>query len=347
MNEAQLEEAREQLAAAVADARLNSVQTKVAWLLNHLPDTRNSDITLQLRYWEQFCSEIYRGGEIRPEDLYRLPRLTSLSRARATVQNTLGLYLADEEVRRRRGTLQEEAQEEQVRAGNVRGSFSVFVDESGKTGDYLIVGSCWLLDGIASLAITRNFESWRQRTGFKDELHFAQIGRGNLRRYMEAVDLLAEHSAALSFKSIAVERRGAGNADDVLEDLMYHLLIRGVTHERDSGRATLPRTLQVWKDSENPPRDRLVIANLTERLNNARLAEFDGQLIVGNIFAHDSKSNPFLQFADLFVASTNRRLQNPDRGADHPKDRFADRLLATFGAGRDDIRGDMVVFEDI
>ncbi len=354
-NEETAEEKQERLRQAllicVADARLTTVQTKVAWILNHLPDTRNSDVTLQLRYWEQFCGDRYQGGPIDPQLLFTLPRLTSLSRARATIQNTLGLYLADEDVRRHRGTLEDEVQDQQVHARNVPGSFSVYIDESGKTGDFLIVGSCWLLNGIESLNITRQLDSWRNEVNFHHELHFVDISRGNIDRYMEALDILSEHAAALCFKSIAVERRGIRDIDSALEDMMHHLLVRGVAHERDSGRATLPRTIQIWKDAENPARDQLLVANLQERLSNASRTEFDNDLVVGNIFANDSQSNPFLQFADLFVSSTNRRIQNPIDNPEHPKDIFATTFLDRFGVNRDisrdDTHGDMVVFEDV
>jgi hypothetical protein len=337
--------------ASVADARLTTVQTKVAWLLNHLPETRNSDILLMLKYWEQFCSDIYRGGPIHPSELFRLPRLTTISRARATIQNTLGLYVADEEIRRRRGTLEEETHDEQVRARNVQHSFSVYIDESGKTGDYLIVGSCWLLNGIESRAITRKIDAWREQSGFDQELHFVDIGRGNLHHYMAALDVFAEHAAGLSFKSIALQRRGIRDLDGALADMMLHLIVRGVKHEQESGRAILPRSIQVWKDAENHAQDRLALANLKERLNNARVAEFDDELLVGEMMAQDSRTNPFLQFADLFVSSTNRRIHNPEATGEHPKDAFAIAFLNRFGAQRTqdthEVRGDVILFEDV
>jgi len=68
-----------------------------------LSNTRDSDVTLQLRYWEQFEKDLYDGRAITPSDLYKLTRLTSLSRARAKIQNTFGLFAASDEVRARRG----------------------------------------------------------------------------------------------------------------------------------------------------------------------------------------------------------------------------------------------------
>lgn len=343
---------KETLLANVADARLNTLQTRVAWLLNHLPETRESDITLQLRYWKYFDDERYKGGPIYPDDLYRLTRLTSLARARATIQNTHGLFLGSEEVRKRRGTLQEEEREaaRETSAAATK-SFSVYADESGKTSDNLVVGSVWLLNGIESRTIVRAIETWRQAEKFTSELHFAELSRGTLKKYRDALQLLHSHSAALSLKAIVLPRRGLRDVDAALNDMFYHLIVRGIEHEQRNGRATLPRVLQLWKDAENEASDKLMLANLSDKLRQAANSLFDKNLSVGEMFAHDSKSNVFLQFADLFVSSINRKLSNPGSDGTHPKDAFATELLRTFGVREIsdtlDSVGDVIVFEDV
>lgn len=350
--ELRLERKKEAILTSVAEARLNTLQTQVAWLLNHIPETRDSDITLQLRYWEQFESDIYSGGMIQSDDLYRLKRLTSLSRARASIQNTHGLFLASDEVRKRRGTLEEEETDSaRYTAREVRKSFSVYADESGRTSDYLIVGSLWLLNGLESREISESLARWREARQFSEELHFSSIGRGSVVRYLEVLDLLHGHAAALSFKAIVLPRRGLSDQDSALRDMLYHLLIRGVSHEEASGRATLPRTLQLWKDAENKSADDLALANLKDRLSNTSSTMFDDRLTVTHLFAQDSKTNPFLQVADLFVSSVNRRLVRPDADGSHPKDLFAGQFLERFGVRRGEGRlesgSDVVVFEDV
>lgn len=350
---ARLAAERKEILAAVANVQLTTVQKRVAWLLNHIPEARDSDITLQLRYWENFATDIYQGGSIRPEDLYRLPRLTSLARARATIQNSHGLFLASKTVRKHRGTLREEERDAQreARAKAARHSFSVFVDESGKTSEYIIVGSCWLLNGIESRGIARDIDNWRKQTDFTQELHFSKIGRGSLSRYLEALDILYKRAPALSFKAISLPRRGLRDLDGALNDMLYHLLVRGVEHEVHSGRAVLPRTFQLWKDSENEAQDALSLANLKDRLIQASDSQFGGELYIGELFAIDSRYNPFLQFADLFVSSTNRALLNPTADGTHPKDRFSQEFLERFGVeqthGEIEARGDVVIFEDV
>ncbi|HZL77476.1 MAG TPA: hypothetical protein VFC17_01340, partial [Candidatus Limnocylindrales bacterium] len=82
---------RESLLRAVNSSQLNTIEERVAWLLNQFPKTRDSDITLQIRYWRQFEPDRFNSGEIPVRDYYRLAKLTTLTRARQTIQNTLKL----------------------------------------------------------------------------------------------------------------------------------------------------------------------------------------------------------------------------------------------------------------
>jgi hypothetical protein len=136
---------KEALLVRLSAGALDTIQEKVAYVLNRFPGARDSDITLQLRYWQTFEPERTAGEFVRKKDLYELPRLTSLTRARARIQNTLNLFKASEEVQQRRGVLEEQerarAREQQLDVASI----SVYMDESGKTDDQLVVGSVWFL----------------------------------------------------------------------------------------------------------------------------------------------------------------------------------------------------------
>jgi hypothetical protein len=45
---------RERMLAEIGDSRLGTIELKVAFLLQHYPETRESDIALCIRYWERF-----------------------------------------------------------------------------------------------------------------------------------------------------------------------------------------------------------------------------------------------------------------------------------------------------
>lgn len=96
---------------AVASAKFDTIQERVAWVLNHFPDTRNSDIALQLKYWERFEPDLYDGRAVEPKDMFKLTRLTSLQRTGAKIQNSYGLFQASPNVKRRRGKRSDEEKE--------------------------------------------------------------------------------------------------------------------------------------------------------------------------------------------------------------------------------------------
>jgi hypothetical protein len=344
------EQDRASILASVSSSNPETLTQKVGWILNNYPETRNSDIALQLQYWATFCPDMYDGVAIAPNDLYRLPRLTSLGRARARIQNTLRLFTADAEVRRRRGTLsneeKEEASEARFKSAPV---YAVYVDESGKTQQIILVGSLWILQGPETLRIVRKLMDWREASGFNRELHFADVNDKDLDYYKQAIDIVIDNATALSFKYITVQRAGAGRPQDVVPKLLYYLLVKGVSHERDSGRAPLPRNLQVWKDTEEEGYDRLVLAEVRDKLLTAATAQFNRQLRIDVLEASDSKGNDLIQIADLFTGSLNRFLNPPDPPPknSHPKDELAQHVLkrtnVSLEAEQNDHYGDLSV----
>ena len=154
----QLEAKREQLLHAINSCQLNTIEERVAWLLNHFPKTRDSDIGLQIRYWQNFQPDLFDGGEISVLAYYRLARLTTLTRARATIQNKLKLFQASDEVKVRRKQLQASEHKNALKKLSNYHVYSVFVDESGKTQDNLIVGSMWFLNSPETFRIHKMVE---------------------------------------------------------------------------------------------------------------------------------------------------------------------------------------------
>ena len=321
---------RESLLRAVNSSQLNSIEERVAWLLNQFPKTRDSDITLQIRYWRQFETERYGNGDIPVKDYYRLAKLTTLTRARQTIQNTLKLFQASDEIQTRRKKLQEGERANALKKHPNCLQYAIYVDESGKDQNNLIVGSLWYLNGTETLKIYKLVEDWKTAYSIKNELHFKSITDAKLPKYCELADLIAKNSAMLSFRAVSVPRRGIANIHDALLRLTSHLIIRGIEHETTTGRATLPRRLSVCKDAEEIGRDKIFAAELSDRMKQAAASQFHDDLYVGEFSAEDSATNVHLQITDLFTSSIGRQLNAPgDR--QHPKDQFADYFLAKLG----------------
>jgi len=330
---------------AVLSAKFDTIQERVAWVLNHFPDTRNSDITLQIKYWERFEPDLYDGRAVELEDMYKLTRLTSLQRARAKIQNSYGLFQASPDVRRRRGKLSEEEKEKAAAQQPDLPIFAVYADESGKTQEHLVVGSVWFPRAEDLGSLTLAIQALKGRHDFKGELHFKDINRTKIPFYKELARLLGQEATTFSFKAVSVARRGIGNVDHALRDLYYVLLREGVRHEVESGRAMLPRKLQFLKDAEEPGSDKLLLEEVKDSMFAASANQFDNKLEPGTFEIEDSRLSELLEVADLFTSSVSRRL-NATSGKTQPKDEFADYFVQainfTLATTKDEARGDAV-----
>lgn len=310
-----------------------TITQRTAWILNRRPATRDSDVRLMLEYWERFHPDDYRGEEeISVDLLFRLPKLTSLARARAKIQNTYRLFQASPEVRSRRGTLSEEERERHASEHEILPAYHVFVDESGKAAGqspYLIVGSAWILDDAEYGRLYSLIN--KLRTPRVPEFHFQKATRETLPVYLEMIRQVHAEGSTLGFRGLAVERRGLGQVEQRIEDLLYHLLINGV-RDYNRGRAPLPRTLSLVKDLDTKATDRLLLANVKERLHTASAAQFDGQLRLDEFVPIASDGHPLIQLADMYTSSLNRVLRNRE-GGNHFKDELAAAFLDAFGWG--------------
>jgi hypothetical protein len=76
-----LQQARARMLADVADSRLGTMEQRVAYLLQHFPETRESDIALCIRYWRRFQADVLERWE--PLELEVLFELDKLRRSAA------------------------------------------------------------------------------------------------------------------------------------------------------------------------------------------------------------------------------------------------------------------------
>ena len=320
-----IEKERQEILDNVSSFTIETIRDKTAWILNHYPEARDSDITLQIKYWETF--EGYDGGAIDPADLYKRTHLTTLARARAKIQNEYKLFLATPKIQEKRGTLSEEEKQKEIEDKPNYPVFTVYMDDSGKNADFLIIGSIWFLADYWN--VYNAIHKIRERTGFTKEFHFKELDRESLPIYKEVVDVFWEHANAVSFKLISVPRSGIGKVRDAFTDMYYHLLIQGIAHEHETGRAPLPRTLQVWIDTEEANLDKLLVANLNDRLGQAAQTRFERKLVLDQVYTVDSKKNLLLQIADMFTGSVNRILNRAGTTRNY-KDELAEYFLNRF-----------------
>ncbi|MEW9672402.1 DUF3800 domain-containing protein [Ammoniphilus sp. 3BR4] len=323
------EKERDMLISKLASNDYSHLVTRVAHVLNRYPHTRNSDIALQLKYWEIFDSELYiKGQSISPEDLFKLERLTSITRARAKVQNEYGLFLSDEKVRRFRKDKEEVEKEIQVSNKPDIPSITIYCDESGKNGTYAIVGSLWILERGREQLIRQHILEWRKERDIKQEFHFTDMKRNQLDLYVDFFNQLLSLGDMVGFKAIAFKiANNQRKTDELISDLHYQLVHQGIEHELQSGRVNLPRFINFFKDKEEG-NDALTLTKIEQHLELQFKVNYEDNLRLDLFGSIESYTSPFIQFADLFTGSINRVL---NESHNNHKDVFAKYVIEALG----------------
>lgn len=321
-----IQKEKEELLASLVGANFSNQKTKVAYILNLYPDTRNSDVTLTIKYWEVFQPDIYNPHGILPKDLFKLERMHYLVRARAKIQNEYGLFLAKDQIRRYRRKHEDTMTEEVVADVNPRKLISVFSDETGKTQDYVIVASTWVLTGRAIVMVSKAIQEWQDQSKWaKREIHFAKFGRQDLDVLQEYLAVVLLNREFLSFKAIAIEKaKTRRKIEEVVIKLHEHILIRGLEHEIESRRIGLPQKVEVALDEEQSL-DAFSLDELKRNVNGQLTDKFGENVILSGVRATSSRGSPLVQLADLVAGAINRKLNH--RGDNNFKDDMADMVI--------------------
>lgn len=316
---------RQELLNSVVSGNLTSDRDRVAYLLSNYVGARNSDKFLVWKFWEIFHKEELSDKSLSQDSFFKLPSYSSLSRIRAKIQNEYNLFLADPKIRKRRGTLAEEIRIETVEdKPDGRPVTVVFLDESGKNDKNLIIGSLWQLEGgINSVHISSQLREWKLTQKIDYEFHFTKLSNSKLGAYKAFFEKFLSLAPTIGFKCIIIPNSGFTETTQPLHDLIFHLLYKGITKEHDSGRAVLPRQLQLFMDGDGQlGKDILLLENIKSRLKSQLI----NGLTIGEFEAVDSKNNFFIQVADLFSSSINRVL-NRTSEVYNQKDVLADHIF--------------------
>lgn len=310
------------------------LKDRVAFILNNSIEARNSDIDLAWIYWQTYQSDRFNGDYVTRDEMINLTRLSSISRERARIQNQYKLFQADPEVKKfrfvREGNFKQAAIEDRPEG---EGFFHVYIDETGKTQDYLSIGSLWIIkhSGYNDILKSAEIAKWKKDVGMASEFHFNKIHKATAQFYKTFFEMFLSKFPEVGFKLIVVSNKGISNQSSAIVDMTFHLLHKGVIHENETGRAKLPRRLQVSIDEEEKGSDKLKIENIKERISAQNV---DG-LRLGLFETINSSVNDFIQIVDLFTASVNRKLHNPEGKS--VKDEVADHILSLVGLNIDDI----------
>jgi hypothetical protein len=326
LKQQKIDRERQILLENVIAVNIKTDRDRVGFILNTMPETRNSDVDLAWAYWEMY-EENFDGEDISKEQFRKYKCYKSIHRQRAHIQNEYGLFLANQKVRLYRGVLAEEKKKEAIEETRqvVSNAIEVYIDESGKVNQNLTVGGLWISDMRSKFFGSRKLKEWIKLNEINYEFHFAKLSRHRLQDYKDFFTLFMSSHPTASFKVIVVDKKGNSNLNETYTDLTFHLLYKGIKQEDESGRAELPRRLLVHIDEEEEGSDQIKIENIKERLSRKDLIG----LFIDEIATANSKDNFYVQVVDLFVSSVNRKL-HPETSRNH-KDELADFILSILG----------------
>jgi len=340
-----IEREKQELLRDVAASTTNDLRAKVGYVLNHFPVARDSDVALAHLVWETFYPDYIDDGSVRLEDMYRLPRQTTITRTRAKIQNEYGLFQPSADVAGYRRVRRDETRKEVGADKPGPPVLSVHADESGKSQRYLVVGSVWVVDIAREWRVVDALREWRREAGITWELKFAEMTKERLKPAKAFVMKAMEHSALMGLKACVLDTsaiKGLGR-EDVLYRLYYELAMSGMEHEVTAGRVLLPRWLYIVKDADDGS-DALFLPELERRLTAGCRENFKDSVQVDSLVTAVSDESLLLQLADLFSGSV-ARIFNKTGNSMNQKDEFAAffQTIAGFDfLGEDKAKSDFV-----
>lgn len=322
-----LEKEASDLQASLNDGVISDLKTKVAWILNLFPHTRNSDVSLTLKYWELFNADVFNPTSMNPRDLFKLERETSIVRVRAKIQNEYQLFPADAAIRGRRRTLEEEVKEAVVEDKPEKNIVFVYADETGKNADFVCVAAVWVLTGYTLFKLSQAIRMWQDTSPWASgELHFSEFKKSQVAALAEYLHLVRKHREFLSFKVIAIERATIKRPiDEIVHRLHEFMLVRGAQHEIESNRVKLPHEIRFTVDAEQSL-DVIACADIKNRIAQSYKATYGNQLVIDEVSSISSHKSQLVQLADVIAGAVNRRKNH--KGEPGHKDEMADMIIS-------------------
>ena len=306
----------------------SKLKTKVAYILNLYPHSRNSDVSLTLKYWETFQPDIYNESGILPKDLFKLERQHYIVRARAKIQNEYKLFTSDSEIKRFRRKHEEKMQNEMIKDIAPRNVVNIYADETGKNQDFIIVASVWILTGRAVFTVGQAISKWKDESVWaKREIHFTKFGKRDEEPLSEYLNIILKNREFLSFKAIAVEKKKTKRkVEEVIIKLHEHMLINGTEHELKTNRISLPQNIDVTLDEEQSL-DPITLSEIKRRVNTDYQSNHGKEVSLNSLQTVSSRKSPLVQLADLVAGAINRKLNH--KGQRNYKDDMADKIIKT------------------
>ena len=295
--------------------------SKVGYILWQYPETRNSDITLALKFYKVFYPELIKQEAISFENFYKLPKMYDIQRDRAKIQNDYKLFPASAEVQRKRHDRSEEYTKyylkDKAEELCATAEYSLFFDESGKEEQYFILAGI-VIDSLAIelseyqkqiLAIKSNL---LQKFGLtNEELKFTNIKQANYEFYKEFIDELFKLQNKPMFCSILINNQGLKKhsklvkTEKLLEFMLMEALSPVIQKATRNSLLNSVVNLNITLDIDGKSPDMIETKEKENNLQNRLNERYKYFVNIDNLQWEDSKNNIFIQLSDLYASSLN------------------------------------------
>lgn len=319
---------RERILANLANSTLGTIEQKVAFILDRYPETRNSDVSLCIRYWRYHQpDELNEWDDPELEVLYDLDKWATIVRLRAELQNDLGLFRASDEAILNRSLGQTGFHQYLKVHQDVRPEVRFYLDETGNEGDKRytgVAGICamnWKQYEMHFASIAR----WRRQLQWPGNIHFSDTGASGLERAIALLGQLEAHRSGLLFVGYALPSQGRTHPDMV--SLFVQLIVDSLRQMRVNGCFPEPRLLRVIKEADTGF-DSIYLEKMTAMLADLTAIEFPGLVVVERIEPVPKGSTVFLECADLIAGGMQRRALSKGSTA---RDRLAEAVANVTG----------------
>ena len=334
-----LNKKRQQLLADVARSEFGDVEQKVAFILQRYPETRESYVTMCIRYWQRFNADVLERWKLMNLDfMFELDRFETIGRVRREIQNKLQLFRGLELTPQYRLLYQKNLQEYLAAHRGVIPEVRFYLDETGNEGNKAytgVAGICtmnWRQYEMHAAALAQ----WRSAQG-PEPIHFVEIGSERTARAMSLLKELERRRSGLLFLGYAF--RTQAPTREAMFSLFAQLVVDSLHRLKLLGSLNEPRLLRVIKETE-PGFDSIYLEKLNKHLTELVAFDFPSQFVVQPVETVVKGREVLLECADLIAGGMQRRALFKGQ---NPKDVLAEAVFNV--AGFEDASDDGVVFK--
>ena len=309
---------------------------RTLWLLNKYPAARDQTRVLLWIYWQLFDGI---RSTIDLEVFLRTTPAATITRHRAYIQNTLGLFVPSKTVRKHRQELEEKYSKDHVGEVPETPWITAHLDESGKTEDVFVIGSVWSLDLRQMIRIIVALNQKLIEFGLR-EFHAKKARSAKeIAQHKWLIDFIA-NEPTLSVRGLVVKNKQSRMPFDQINAQIYILLTQGIDDEIERGRISTPLSLDVVKDRDHATGDVIALEFIKERFLQIAISEANQTDEIPRISprtfrAEDSRHNSLVQAADT-VAYCLRRIYSEDVESNELSRYFDDTFGVSSNRDRDD-----------